>query len=123
MAHLGDCAALLLRRGAIVRRTLNHTWRRDHQDATGKDPGVGPFDSIIVRAVGMTGEPEIRSWDLSPADMVALTAGVHDLLSDAELEALYCAEPTELARRLVEAAGSREPTDDIAALVFSADNQ
>jgi PPM family protein phosphatase len=119
LAHLGDCAALLLRQGTIVRRTLNHTLVRDYVDATGDNSGEGDFEKIVVRAVGMTREPEVQHWDVSSTDIVALTAGVHDLLSDAEVEALFCTDPAELARRLVNAPGAHGPKDDIAVLTFS----
>ena len=40
---------------------------------------------------------------------------------DAEFKALICTDPPELAQRLVKAAGSHKPHDDIAALVFPVD--
>jgi len=92
--------------------------RRDYLESAGRDPGPGDFDRVIVRAVGMAGEPEIQIWDVVPSDMVLLTTGVHDLLSTSELGALFCADAEELARRAMQEASSRPFEDDIAVVAF-----
>jgi serine/threonine protein phosphatase PrpC len=119
VAHLGDCAALLLRQGAVMHRTLNHTLAREHRESAGRDPGGGDLDRIIVRAVGMGCDAEIQAWEAAAGDIVLLSTGVHDILSPLEMSRLYRASPREFVEGLVREARSRPFQDDIAALAFS----
>jgi serine/threonine protein phosphatase PrpC len=121
VAHLGDCAALVLRQGVVVRRTLNHTLRRECKESAGQDLGAGEFDRVVLRAIGMPQDPEVQTWKVAPDDVVLLTAGVHDLLSDPDFARLHCNDPREFVQRLMAEASSHEFKDDIAALAFRAD--
>jgi protein phosphatase len=118
VAHLGDCAALLFRRGAILHRTLNHTVAREYRESTGCDPGTDKLDGIIVRAVGMGRDAEIQTWEAAEGDVVLLTTGAHDVLSPLDMSRLYRPSPRELVEGIVREARARLTDDDIAALAF-----
>jgi serine/threonine protein phosphatase PrpC len=78
VAHLGDCRVHQLRGWQVIRETADHV-----QEATARPSGVAV--RAIVRAFGMGANPEVNVWGVEPGDIFALSAGVHDFVSTAEM--------------------------------------
>jgi serine/threonine protein phosphatase PrpC len=86
VAHLGDCRVHQLRGWQVIRETADHV-----QEATARPSGVAV--RAVVCAFGMGANPEVNVWGVEPGDVFALSAGVHDFASTAEIGSMLRRQP------------------------------
>jgi serine/threonine protein phosphatase PrpC len=106
VAHLGDCRVLQLRGWEVIRETADHV-----QEATARPSGVAV--RAIVRAFGIGANPEVNVWGVEPGDVFALSAGVHDFVSTAEIVSMLRDQPSfaAAAAQLISLARERGAVD------------
>ena len=86
VAHLGDCRVYQLRAWQAIRETADHV-----QPAIARPSGRAV--RAILRAFGMGANPEVSVWKIEPGDVFALSSGVHDFVSTAEMISKLRLEP------------------------------
>ena len=115
--HVGDSRIYRLREGMLERLTRDHNQRIDRKTtyltrALGADPAL---------------EIDIDTFELEAGDLYLLTTdGIHDLLTDQEIQALseaWLAEPEQLARHLLDAALARGSQDNLSVQVCRIDSK
>ena len=115
--HVGDSRVYRLRAGMLERLTRDHNQRIDRKTtyltrALGADPAL---------------EIDIDSFELEAGDLYLLTTdGIHDLLTDPEIQALseaWMAEPEQLTRHLLGAALARGSQDNLSVQVCRIDSK
>jgi serine/threonine protein phosphatase PrpC len=127
-AHVGDSRLYLLRGGDILQLTEDHSAvfnlvKRGVIDR--EDARVHPDRNVIVRALGSRSEVEVAQWAqpmrVMPNDrFIVSTDGLHDLVTDAEIQAaVRDLPPDEACERLVQAARERGGHDNISVGILS----
>jgi len=120
--HVGDSRLYLLRDGAIVRLTRDHSYVQQLIDGgviTPEQARTHPGRNILTSALGAdsAGEADIAEAPvvLEPADILLMcTDGLHGLVSDDELAAIASQKkPREACQQLVDLAKSRGGPDNI----------
>jgi serine/threonine protein phosphatase PrpC len=108
VAHQGDCRIILIRQGVVCCRTTDHVQRTDDGRR------------VVTRHFGAQSNPEVHAWEIAADDLLLLTAGVHDVLSEDEV--VRCIGPAgPLADQiddLVERAKRRGGKDPLTALAL-----
>jgi protein phosphatase len=131
VAHIGDSRAYLLRDGHLQRMTRDHSIGQQIADSgalTEAQVRHLPGRGILTRALGV--EESVPSdcgvFDWRPEDTLLLCSdGLTDLVPDERIEQvlLACAGPGEQVRALVDAAMQAGGSDNVTALVVSANLQ
>jgi serine/threonine-protein phosphatase Stp1 len=121
----GDSRAYLLRGGAMVQVTRDHSLVQDLVESgaiTAAEAERHPHANVITRAVGADSEMldlEKRTGRLMPGDRLLLCSdGLCKTLSEAELCALLAMDEDAAAERLVLAALSAAVTDNVTAVTI-----
>lgn len=133
VAHAGDSRLYLLRRGRVVRRSVDHSRVQmliDKGVISPMEAHEHPDAGILTRALGhprmADGQPftphvEGDALALAPGDALVLSSdGLHDLVSDDEIAAAIAgAAPEASAARLVELALERGGHDNVTVAVVT----
>jgi protein phosphatase len=128
LAHAGDSRAYLLRGGAAIQLTADHSVTGERVRDGTLDPEVARHDprrNYVTRALlGDPVEPDISATSLAAGDVVVLCSdGLWEPLTDADIARLAggAAPPGAAAPRLVEAALDAGSTDNVTAVVARLD--
>ena len=119
--HVGDSRLYLIRNGAIVLLTEDHSYVRKlvrQGMLTSEEASVHPDRNILTAALGMPAavpaDFSSEPMPLYPGDVLLLcTDGLHGLVSDRELLSLANRPPAEACRELIETAIGRGGFDNI----------
>jgi protein phosphatase len=124
IGHIGDSRAYLLRGGALLQLTRDHSLMAEmiaSGELTPAQAAAHPFRSVITRAIGMESHIVVDrvERDLLPGDRVLLcTDGLTTMLAEAEVAALLgAADPADAAAALVAAANHAGGLDNISVVV------
>jgi len=124
VANVGDSRGYLLRRGALLQMTVDHSWVAEQVRAGQLAPGAvatHPHRSLLTRALtGDAVEVDVFSAELAPGDLLLLCSdGLWEPLGEARLGELLGGEPAlpALAAALCDAALAAGGTDDVSALL------
>jgi protein phosphatase len=121
VAHVGDSRVYLLRGGALVQLTDDHTIVGSCVQAgilTQDEAATSPIRNILARAVGADDEIEVDGFqvDVEPGDTLLLsTDGLHGVVDDDEIRRVLLAEPDAAgaAALLVELANDLGGPDNV----------
>ncbi len=123
---VGDCRVYRRRSGRLELLTDDHVWRNpySHPEPRGGRAGPPTTTPALLEAIGRGNvRPEVSGYIAEPNDLLVLTAGVHRLMSDREIEQVLAGEgwdPARGAAGLAAAASGRDPETGTAALVLVA---
>ena len=125
----GDSRAYVLRKGALVRLTRDHSYVQELVDAGLLNPADAERDprrSVIMRAVGVHAVLKLdqAEGDIEPGDIFLLASdGVTSVMSDAELAATVVGADLERAAdRIVETCLSRGAPDNLSLILVTRGN-
>ena len=130
IANVGDSRAYLLRGDALTQVTRDHTVVAEEvvqgrltADAARRDPRRNLLTHVIGTHPWLESKlPDVFELALLPGDRLLLCSdGLYDVLDDGEMRrALVDQDPSDAARRLVEAATERGTRDNATAVVAAA---
>ncbi len=125
LGHVGDSRAYLLRDGALVQVSCDHTYVQHLVDTGQLDPAERrghPWSNVVMRSLG--GGPDetldVTDLEVSAGDRLLLCSdGLSDLVDDARIsEVLRLADPHSAAAVLTHSALLAGGRDNITALVL-----
>ena len=125
VAHAGDSRAYLLREGALIQLTADHSYVAEQVRAgaiTEEGARKSRFRNIITRAVGIepTLEAEVVDAEVRPGDTLLLcTDGLSNMVDEEDIARtlVQSASPQNAADRLVGMANKNGGKDNITAVV------
>lgn len=129
LAYVGDSRAYLLRAGALLQLTQDHSLVEEHVRSgrlSPEDAATHPLRHVLTRALGIEGvvEPDSSTHRLEPDDLILLcTDGLTKMLHDGQIaETLLRAgrSPEAACLALVEAANRRGGEDNVTVVVCAA---
>lgn len=130
-AWVGDSRLLLVRDGAVLTSTVDHTVVQrliDEGELRPEDASSHPDLHVLTQCVGAAGQGVVPAVTdepviLLPGDRIVLCSdGLHDLVSPAEVaEQVAGRDPEEATRILVELAKARGGHDNVTVVVASYD--
>jgi protein phosphatase len=129
IGQVGDSRAYLLRKGALIQVTKDHSYVQEQVDAgllTPDQARVHPYSNVITRCVGASGdvEPDIYAGTLEEGDVLLLASdGLTGMLEDEQLGRILASGggPEAWVDRLVNEANRRGGLDNITAIVIRID--
>lgn len=110
IANTGDSRACLIRKGAIVARTKDHSLVQellDKGEITEKEAKKHPLRNIITKALGINLDIDLYEWKLEKGDVLLLSSdGLHDYVDDSRIAEIASKEKSaeEIVRKLIEEA-------------------
>ncbi|MEM9494101.1 MAG: protein phosphatase 2C domain-containing protein, partial [Myxococcota bacterium] len=121
IAHVGDSRIYRLRSGQLTALTVDHSMYEELRRAGETDLPPRqhfPYSNVITRALGISGQADVRTIDLAAGDIYLLcTDGLSDVVDDARIaEILATAAAREACRILVSAAYQGGGRDNITAV-------
>jgi PPM family protein phosphatase len=124
MAHVGDSRAYLLRRGRLVRLTVDHTYVQklvDDGELTPEQAAEHPYRSAVLRCIDaeFSPDPDVFTPDIALGDrLLVCSDGLTDFVDDDEIgRLLRITEPDLATSALVEAALEGGGRDNVTCLV------
>jgi serine/threonine protein phosphatase PrpC len=125
LANVGDSRAYVFSEGRITQVTADHSLAEERMrqgEMTEEEAAVHPQRHILTRALGVSPDVEADMWELKlrAGDRIVLCSdGLSNELSLEELGQVLAAEPdpSDAARRLVEAANAHGGADNITVVV------
>jgi serine/threonine protein phosphatase PrpC len=125
VVHVGDSRAYLVRSGAAVQLTrdhsvLNELIRTGEIEEASVAAAYAPFRNALSRAVGVCEDVEVDSCEVEtlPGDVfVVASDGLTQYLKPGELDQLAVAEPQEMTAACVALARDRGGSDNITVIV------
>ncbi len=130
-AHAGDTRLYIHRDGLLKQLTRDHSLLNDYLDSghvlTPEEIEAFPHKNVITRAIGIKPELEVQAQRIAmrPGDRYLMCSdGIHDMLSDAELEALFADDDIareDLVDRLILEANMAGGKDNIAVAMIWAE--
>jgi protein phosphatase len=124
LVHIGDSRAYLLREGALVRLSTDHTFVQTLVDAgrlTPEEAARHPYRSVVVNSVNADEQPGpvVQDLDLRVGDRLLLCSdGLTDLVAeDVVADRLREPDPDAAAAELVDAALAAGGRDNVTCLV------
>jgi protein phosphatase len=128
IAHVGDSRAYLLRDGALLQLTEDHSHVQRLMDVgliTAEEATRHPARNLVTRALGLDDsvEPDETVMVVRTGDRLLLcTDGITKMLDDDRIQAILAAsdDPDATARQLVEAANEAGGEDNATAVVIHA---
>ncbi|MFT4084452.1 MAG: protein phosphatase 2C domain-containing protein [Nocardioides sp.] len=124
MVHIGDSRGYLLRDGALIRLTRDHTLVQlmiDQGRLTPDEARTNPYRSVVVKSVNADQEqpPDLWTTELRVGDRLLLCSdGLSDFVEESEIATrLATPDPDEAAESLVAAALAAGGRDNVTCLV------
>jgi protein phosphatase len=129
IGHIGDSRAYLLRDGALLQLTSDHTWVRREVDAGRVPPEEAdkhPLAHILTRVLSAELSPEIDlvTTPLLPGDLLLLaTDGLYNMVPDPTILSLLSADDSlpAIASTLITAANRAGGVDNITVVLVRVD--
>lgn len=126
IGQIGDSRVYLLRDGALVQITKDHSYVQEQVDAgllTPEQARYHPYSNVITRCVGASEEVEvdIYSGDVRTGDVFLLASdGLTGMVDDRRLQQLLLARsgPGRIVDSLIAEANGRGGLDNITAIVI-----
>lgn len=132
IANVGDSRAYVWRAGQVTQITRDHSLAAELAEVGQIDRGAilnHPGNNVLSRALGIHEEVEVDffDWELKPGDKLLLCSdGLWKAFPDPADLARWLASPAALevlCRRLVTEANRRDGSDNISAVMVSADGE
>ena len=130
IANIGDSRAYLLRNGALMPLTKDHSVVEE-SIRTGllseAEASVHPLRHVLTRALGteLEVEPDITVWRLDPEDVLLLcTDGLTKMVHDSRIRdilAAYRERPSQACETLIEAANNEGGDDNVTVVMVRND--
>jgi serine/threonine protein phosphatase PrpC len=129
IGQIGDSRIYLLRDGALVQITKDHSYVQEQVDAgllTPEQARYHPYSNVITRCVGASDEVEadVYSGALRPGDSFLVASdGLTGMVDDRRLQQLLLARsgPGRIVDALIAEANNRGGLDNITAIVVQVD--
>ncbi|TDI48089.1 MAG: Stp1/IreP family PP2C-type Ser/Thr phosphatase [Acidobacteria bacterium] len=131
IGHVGDSRSYVLRDGALVQLTDDHSWVAEQVRMgllTNEEAHKHPMRNIVTRAMGnrLELEVDVSEQPIQPGDVFLLCSdGLNSMLGDEQIsEILSChqADPVEACRALIDAANEHGGDDNITVIVLATAN-
>jgi PPM family protein phosphatase len=130
IGQVGDSRAYVLRKGAFIQLTKDHSYVQEQVDAgylSPEEARTHPYSNVITRCVGANGDvvPDLYSGTLRDADIFLLASdGLTGMIEDHDIHRVLQSNraPADLVAELVAEANRRGGLDNITAIVIRIDN-
>ena len=131
IGHVGDSRSYVLRDGALVQLTDDHSWVAEQVRMgllTHEEAHKHPMRNIVTRAMGNRAELEVDVSEqaIQPGDVFLLCSdGLNSMLDDekiSEILSLHHDDPVEACRALIDAANESGGDDNITVIVLATAN-
>src|SRR5437868_4592123 len=125
IGQVGDSRVYLLRDGALIQLTKDHSYVQEQVDAgflTPEQARYHPYSNVITRCVGASPEvePDIYSGEVRTGDLFLVASdGLTGMVDDRRLQLLLLSrtEPERKVHSLISEANGRGGLDNITAIV------
>ncbi len=125
IGQIGDSRVYMLRDGALIQITKDHSYVQEQVDAgllTPEQARYHPYSNVITRCVGAseTVEPDIYSDEVRPGDVFLVASdGLTGMVDDRRLQQILLARsgPGRIVDALIAEANGRGGLDNITAIV------
>lgn len=129
IGQVGDSRAYLLRDGALLQITKDHSYVQEQVDAgylTPEQARTHPYSNVITRCVGANSDvlPDIYLGVLRPGDVFLLASdGLTGMLEEHEVLAIMqgTSSPGQVVDRLIQEANRRGGLDNVTVIVVRID--
>jgi PPM family protein phosphatase len=130
IAQVGDSRAYVLRNGALLQVTKDHSYVQEQVDAgllTPEQARTHPYSNVITRCVGSNEEvvPDLYFGALESGDVIVLASdGLTGMLEDDQLARILTngGEPRQWVDRMITDANRRGGLDNITVIVVRVDS-
>jgi len=125
IGQVGDSRVYMLRDGALVQVTKDHSYVQEQVDLGNLTPEQAryhPYSNVITRCVGASPdvEPDVYAGDVRPGDVFLVASdGLTGMVDDRRLQQLLMARtvPDRKVQALISEANGRGGLDNITAIV------
>ena len=125
IGQIGDSRVYMLRDGALIQITKDHSYVQEQVDAgllTPEQARYHPYSNVITRCVGASEnvEPDLYAGDMRPGDVFLVASdGLTGMVDDRRLQQLLLARsgPGRIVDSLIAEANGRGGLDNITAIV------
>ena len=129
IGQVGDSRAYVLREGALLQLTKDHSYVQEQVDAgylSPEEARTHPYSNVITRCVGANVDvsPDVYSGSLHSGDVYLLASdGLTGMIEDDDLMEMMARqpEPQRLADELVDEANRRGGLDNVTVIVIRVD--
>ena len=129
IGQVGDSRAYVLREGALLQLTKDHSYVQEQVDAgylSPEEARTHPYSNVITRCVGANVDvtPDVYSGALQTGDVYLLASdGLTGMIEDDDLGEIIMriAAPQQLADDLVDEANRRGGLDNVTVIVIRVD--
>ncbi len=131
IGHVGDSRSYVLRDGALVQLTDDHSWVAEQVRMgllTNEEAHKHPMRNIVTRAMGNRVELEVDVSErpIHPGDVFLLCSdGLNSMLGDEQISEILSRhqdDPVEACRALIDAANEHGGDDNITVIVLATAN-
>ncbi len=125
IGQIGDSRVYMLRDGALIQITKDHSYVQEQVDAgllTPEQARYHPYSNVITRCVGASEsvEPDLYSGEVKPGDVFLVASdGLTGMVDDRRLQQILLARsgPGRIVDSLIAEANGRGGLDNITAIV------
>jgi len=125
IGQIGDSRVYVLRDGALIQITKDHSYVQEQVDAgllTPEQARYHPYSNVITRCVGASEdvEPDLYAGDVRPGDVFLVASdGLTGMVDDRRLQQILLARsgPGRIVDSLIAEANGRGGLDNITAIV------
>ncbi len=125
IGQIGDSRIYMLRDGALIQLTKDHSYVQEQVDAgllTPEQARYHPYSNVITRCVGAgeSVEPDLYAGDVRPGDVFLVASdGLTGMVDDRRLQQILLARsgPGRIVDSLIAEANGRGGLDNITAIV------
>ena len=131
IGHVGDSRSYVLRNGALVQLTDDHSWVAEQVRMgllTNEEAHKHPMRNIVTRAMGnrLELEVDVSEQPIQPGDVFLLCSdGLNSMLGDEQISEILSRhqdDPVEACRALIDAANEHGGDDNITVIVLTTAN-
>ena len=131
IGHVGDSRSYVLRDGALVQLTDDHSWVAEQVRMgllTNEEAHKHPMRNIVTRAMGnrLELEVDVSERPIHPGDVFLLCSdGLNSMLGDEQISEILSRhqdDPVEACRALIDAANEHGGDDNITVIVLATAN-
>ena len=131
IGHVGDSRSYVLRDGALVQLTDDHSWVAEQVRMgllTNEEAHKHPMRNIVTRAMGnrLELEVDVSEQPIHPGDVFLLCSdGLNSMLGDEQISEILSRhqdDPVEACRALIDAANEHGGDDNITVIVLATAN-